>query len=508
MKLYKYALIGVMASGAALSGCSLDYVPEDQYSDVTIPPSKDEDEEQARFETATDVENYMNAINNKYRNQQEHWYLDQLLIADSHSDNAYAGTTGAEVVPYEDNSIEGSNSVLKRDWDRYLGDVAYVNVLINEVDKVKDNSLSASEITSYQAQGRLFRAMIWFDMVRLWGDIPVIKATAKDITADNIDESYEAYFPEQSTELEAYEAIVEDLEFALVNCPANNGDKSKLTQEVAMAMLAKVYAEKPVRDYSKVIQYADQLASRGYGLVDDFADLWALNEDKSDARARNTKEAIYEAHFAPGAGSWVTWMFGRDEMDWNSSFTWAKWITPSRDLINEFTAEGDNVRYPQSVVWRDCTWSNYYPSDNYAFMYKCRANAVSIIKMRYADILLLKAEAKIVDENTRDLAGAADIIDQVRERAGLGKLPNTVRSSQEALLEAYLKERRLELCFEGQRWFDLVRLNMVEKVMNAVYAKDSGRHAQRNIFNENSYRLAIPQGAIDQNDNLVQNPGY
>ena len=44
--------------------------------------------------------------------------------------------------------------------------------------------------------------------------------------------------------------------------------------------------------------------------------------------------------------------------------------------------------------------------------------------------------------------------------------------------------------------------------MNAVYAKDSGRHAQRNIFNENSYRLAIPQGAIDQNDNLVQNPGY
>ncbi len=508
MKIYKYALIGVMASGAALSGCSLDYVPEDQYSDVTIPPSDDEDEEQARFETATDVENYMNAINNKYKNQQEHWYLDQLLIADSHSDNAYAGTTGAEVVPYEDNSIEGSNSVLKRDWDRYLGDVAYANVLINEVDKVKDNSLSASEITSYQAQGRLFRAMIWFDMVRLWGDIPVIKATAKDITADNIDESYEAYFPEQSTELEAYQAIVEDLEFALANCPTNNGDKSKLTQEVAMAMLAKVYAEKPVRDYSKVIQYADQLASRGYDLVDDFSDLWALNEDKSDARVRNTKEAIYEAHFAPGAGSWVTWMFGRDEMDWNSSFTWAKWITPSRDLINEFTAEGDNVRYPESVVWRDCTWSNYYPADNYAFMYKCRANAVSIIKIRYADILLLKAEAKIVGESTRDLAGAADIIDKVRQRAGLGKLSNTVRASQEALFDAYLKERRLELCFEGQRWFDLVRLNMVEKIMNAVYAKDSGRHAQRNIFNENSYRLAIPQGAIDQNDNLVQNPGY
>ena len=44
--------------------------------------------------------------------------------------------------------------------------------------------------------------------------------------------------------------------------------------------------------------------------------------------------------------------------------------------------------------------------------------------------------------------------------------------------------------------------------MNAVYAKDSGRHAQENPFNENSYLLAIPQGAIDQNENLIQNPGY
>ena len=68
--------------------------------------------------------------------------------------------------------------------------------------------------------------------------------------------------------------------------------------------------------------------------------------------------------------------------------------------------------------------------------------------------------------------------------------------------------RRMELAFEGQRWYDLCRLNKVEEVMNAVYAKDSGRLAQENLFNENSYLLAIPQGAIDQNENLVQNPGY
>ena len=75
-------------------------------------------------------------------------------------------------------------------------------------------------------------------------------------------------------------------------------------------------------------------------------------------------------------------------------------------------------------------------------------------------------------------------------------------------MEAYLKERRLELAFEGQRWFDLVRLDKVESVMNAVYAKDSGRKPQAYPFTKNSYRLPVPQPKIDQNPNLVQNPGY
>ena len=222
---------------------------------------------------------------------------------------------------------------------------------------------------------------------------------------------------------------------------------------------------------------------------------------------RNTKESILEGQFLPGSGNWCTWMFGRDLSNWDSNFTWAKWVTPSRDLIKAFEEEGDEIRFNESVRFYECTWSNYYPMDNYPFMYKCRSAFNSIIYLRYADILLLKAEALIMKESA-DLGGAADIIDKVRARAGLGKLPNSTRSSKDAMLEALLKERRLELAFEGERWYDLVRLNKVEEVMNAVYAKDSGRKAQINLYDENSYRLPIPQGAIDQNDNLVQNPGY
>jgi len=66
----------------------------------------------------------------------------------------------------------------------------------------------------------------------------------------------------------------------------------------------------------------------------------------------------------------------------------------------------------------------------------------------------------------------------------------------------------LELAMEGERWYDLCRNNKVEEVMNAVYGRDTGRLAQKKQFDANSYLLPIPQTALDQNANLVQNPGY
>ncbi|MBQ8502310.1 MAG: RagB/SusD family nutrient uptake outer membrane protein [Bacteroides sp.] len=503
-----------MAYGLALTlsvaSCDLDYDPVASYSDVTEGVTNEEGAE-ALFKDKAAVDSHLTTLYNQMRDRQEHWYLDALLIAEAHADNAYAGTTGAEVVPYETNSIEGSNSVLKRDWDRFLEDIARANKLIVGVDEV--SGLTEAEREAYKSQAKIFRALIMFDMARLWGSFPVITTVAGDITADNVEEMYPVYFPAQNTEEEAYLQIEKDLTEALDSPYAlenNASDKTLFTKSVARAMLAKVYAEKPLRDYSKVIRYADELASDGFDLVEDFNDLWGtVGEDGSvtDCKMRNTKESILEGQFLPGSGNWCTWMFGRDLSNWDSNFTWAKWVTPSRDLIKAFEEEGDEIRFNESVRFYECTWSNYYPMDNYPFMYKCRSAFNSIIYLRYADILLLKAEALIMKESA-DLGGAADIIDKVRARAGLGKLPNSTRSSKDAMLEALLKERRLELAFEGERWYDLVRLNKVEEVMNAVYAKDSGRKAQINLYDENSYRLPIPQGAIDQNDNLVQNPGY
>lgn len=233
--IYKSIACGVLLAMTATS-CDLDYNPVDTYSDVTEGVNKTD--EKPIFNSVQDVETSMVTLHKKFRDRQEHWYVDKLLIGDAHSDNAYAGTTGAEVVPYETNSIEGSNSVLKRDWDRFLGDIAVANRIIVGCDQLK--ALSESERGKYQSQAKIFRAMVMFDMVRLWGNFPVITTVGGDITEDNVEEMYPTYFPPQNTAEEAYAQIEKDLTEAVENpnTPTNDtSDKSILTKSVHVPCL-------------------------------------------------------------------------------------------------------------------------------------------------------------------------------------------------------------------------------------------------------------------------------
>uniref|UniRef100_UPI004038ECCF RagB/SusD family nutrient uptake outer membrane protein n=1 Tax=Phocaeicola coprocola TaxID=310298 RepID=UPI004038ECCF len=500
-------ILGSLLFGAmtGVTSCNLDYNPVDTYSDITEGVQTNTGEK-LEFQTKADVESALTAIYELMKNRMEHWYLDLLLIGDSHSDNAYGGTTDSQAMPFENNSIEGSSPILERDWNRYLEDVAQANRIICNIDKVPDDTFTETQRKTITAQAKIFRALIWFDMVRLWGNIPLITSIAPDITAENIDDIYDQYFPAQADAATVYKQIETDLIEALQYAPDNDPtDKTKFSKSVAKAMLAKIYAEKPLRDYSQVIKYCDLLEQDGFDLVEDFSDLWTLNDSGTDLKIRNTKESILEANFPSTGGNWCAWMFGRDLLNYDYSFTWAKWVTPSRDLINLFNRENDTKRLNESVVYYECDWSIYYPSNHYAFMYKCRAGVSSIIKLRYADLLLLKAEAYLWGAE-QNLSGAADIIDKIRQRAGLQVLSSSVRNNESALKTAYLNERRMELAFEGQRWFDLCRLDKVEEVMNNL--QDEGRNSRVNPFTANSYLLAIPQTALDQNEKLKQNPGY
>lgn len=513
MKL-KYMIL-TLGVAAVVTACDLQYDPKGLYSDVTEGVT--EEEEELTFKTGYDVEMYLRDLylRTTENDTQNNWFRDLMMMSDVRSDNAYAGTSGAEVVHVENNAIDATHMMNERLWTRYMNDVAAANRLICNVDNVLDGSLSQDEVDCYKAQAMIFRAIVWFDMVRLWGNIPLVTEVAGNITADNIEEVYPAYFPKQQTELEAYQKIEEDMLFALEHAPDQTADKTVWTKNVARTLLAKIYAEKPLRDYSKVIGYVDEIAAEGFDLCPDYSMLFGLDGNPKDDPTKNavpaynnTVESILETHFIVGSSNKNTvTIFGRDLADWDNNFTWAKWVTPSRDLIAAFETEGDTKRMGESVVWYSCNWSKYYPADHYPFMYKSRSRYSNWIKFRFADLLLLKAEAYIMGDNM-NLGAAADIIDRIRDRVGLGKLSATVRGNKEAMLNAYLKERRLELAFEWQRWFDLCRLDKVEEVMNSLQDRDSGRLTFVNLFNADSYKLPIPQSVIDTNENFVQNQGY
>lgn len=512
----KYFIGSAVCLSMILTSCDLDYSPIGDYSDVTegiVDTNPDATEnEGVIFKTRADAESGLLALYEDIRGNQNELQLDYLLIGDVHSDNAYAGTTGSEVVDPATNDLNSTTLCVNRDWKQYMNLAAHCTRFIVGVENVADGSLSQSEINTMRAQAEIFRAFIWFRMVRMWGNIPLVKTIPPDITSENIAEAYDEYFPAQNTEAEVYQAILEDLEDALQYAPDGTGDKTRFSKDVAVALLAKVYAEKPVRDYSKVIQYVDMLTSRGYALNPSYGDLFNVDMTPASGQSiigtpmtQNTPESILEVHYPVGSGNWASWMYGRCLEDYDYSFTWAKWITPSRDLLAAFNSVGDKERLAQTVVYYECGWSNYYPADNYAFMYKVRTGYANIYFLRYDDLLLLKAEA-LLDQG--DLAGAAAIIDQIRARAGVKLLTEAEKSNKDTLFTLYVKERRLELACEGERWFDLVRLNLVESAMEAAQRTDTGRLPLVAPYTENSYLLPIPQDVLDTNSKVVQNPGY
>ena len=486
-----------------LPSCDLQIAPVSNPSELTIATT-DTTGTQVKFKDRAAIQAVYLKLYDYLRDNQEYWYLDYLLFGEARTDNAYAGTTGAEVVPVETNALDASNPDIARDWNGYLNDIAHANVVIANIDAVPDPSFSNEERQQWKAEAMIFRAMMIFDLARWFGNIPLNLTEAPDITAANIEEVYPLYFPSPVTQDSAYKQVINDLEAALPYAPElNTNDKRILSKTVARALLTKVYAE--LGNWDKVVEYADAVFADGIELELQYADLFGFDATLGDATLRNSRESILEMQYTAASGNWVTWMFGRNLANWDESFTWAKWITPSRDLINAFAQAGDTLRCNQTIVYYDCSWQNYYPADNYPFMYKTRSAYNSIIKLRGADILLLKAEALA---HKGDLAGAVELVNLTRNRAKIGDLPSSQTGSQEQVLNAVLNERRLELALEGQRLFDLIRFGKLMEVMNDINSRDEGRLPQARPFVEAHRLMPIPQTALDQNANLQQNDGY
>ena len=493
-----------LASLIVLSSCELNLYPETGYSEGNV--KVDEEAGESQYSTREDMKGLRDAMYSSWtKDIQEKGYLDWLVYAECRADNAYGGNPGTgELMAIEANKQDGENKNVVRDWDWYQGQVSNCNNIICNIDRIKeaDPTMTDKEYREWKSEAYCWRAWNLFQMSYIWGDIPLVNTIPPAITAENIEEVYDEYFPGRTAIADIYAQIISELEYACENAPDTDpANKHLFTKAFAHGMLARIYAEATARDWSKVAQHCAAVEGMGYKLVDDYAQMWAY--DEADA-VRNTSESIFEITWSKSNGNWVWMMFHRNAYNPDDSYSWIKWITPSRDLIAAYDAEGDTERKNACSVYDEAIWSNYYPGDAYAFMHKVPTNASSIILMRLGEIYLLHAEALAM---TGDLAGATEYVNKVRTRAGIKTI--AVPSSQEAMIDAILKERRLELAFEGFRFFDLLRhgFERTKAIHDAMPQQDSYWQPRFPLTEETVF-MPIPQTALDNNPSLVQNPGY
>lgn len=424
----------------------------------------------------------------------EYFELDYFVNGDAQGDDAYAGADNPDNFQIDDYEIIATNRNVSRDWGYLYGTIGKANRVINNVPKVTDPTLTASRKTEMVAEASFIRAFCYFHIVQLWGDAPLQLKDLKTLSPKTLPEVYELVYPAPVPQAEIYAQIIVDLETAAVGARTTAEHKGFATKGAANALLAKVYATQEPHDWEKVNDYCEDVMDGGYSLLTEYDHLW-------DNAHENSSESIFEINYFGGGvdHNWGTEMF--------RGFNWKKFNVPSNDLVSAFDAEGDVIRKNASVIFEDVTgkWSdNHWPQNHFPFLNKYRhfvkPSDQNYIFIRLADIMLLKAEAL---NELGDLPGAKSLVDQIRARVDLNPTP---ANSKEAMRLAIEKERRLELAFEGHRWFDLRRTGRAIPVINAV--KDGSGASLGYNLTETRLVWPVPQAELDKNVNLSQNPGY
>lgn len=471
------------------------FLDEKPQSDLT-KENTDTQEQVSAYSSVSDAKSELNGVYALFK--ADIYEGNAFYIGDCMSDNCYIGGDGVSEEQLDNLTVSATNSVIATSWSQFYAIVGSATNVIENV-KLMDSSL-IDDATRAQiiADAKFARAWVLFDIVKYWGDAPMTLQLIPSITVDNIDKWYPIMYPSRTSEEEIYAQIISDLdENTIKNLPSKSAGAFCGTQGAAYGLLAKVYAtmgKKSERDYSKVIDMCDNVIKQGYSLVPDFESLWTVD-------GKFSSESIFEMYFSDTAEqhNWAYWVLLTD-VSGDVVVSWRRYCTPTQDLVAKFDKEKD-VRYKSSIYWTAVPYDTYWPAKNYPLAYKIRQKESDIILLRLADILLLKAEALVELNRPKD---ALMIVNDIRNRAGLGGLSLSLSVAEARL--AVENERQLELLFEGQRWWDLIRNERMEEVMKLAHDKNGNlRFSEIPAWRA---KLPIPQAQIDINERLTQNIGY
>ena len=463
------------------------------------------------YKSAKDLNNAITGAYNTF--YQEFYNWDYILLGDMRSDNAYAGGGGdIATTPYDNLTIQAGNTRIEFDWAQLYQGIGRCNIILDKINDITDPELDKDDMRKkIIGQASFLRAYHCFHLVKTWGGVPIeLHSNTTDPSKTNLP---------RSTEKEVYDQIVKDLEVAIANLPDkysddNTENKARATKGAANALMAKVWAQRSDRDYAKVKTYCDAVINSNiYSLMANYADLFDGDHYMND-------ESILEIAFQTDP-NWITSNWGTALFN-EVGDGFQNYCVPSKDLVNLYVSQNDNIRQNANIIFRT---DNLYADENWnpcndpatavPYYYKEKHpngwnGGDHLYLLRFADIILLKAEAQ---NETGDLGGAIANVNLIRNRVGL---PNITASSKEELRTKILNERRMELAFEAQRFDDLVRNGVFVSTMNNLkeykFSCDNGTPSAPILIKYNAtvekQLCPIPQNERDRNPSITQNPGY
>ena len=317
---------------------------------------------------------------------------------------------------------------------------------------------------------------------------------------------------------EVYNLIIEDLTFAENNLPVNNAAATRVTEGAAKILLGKVYLTR--ENWQACVDKLDEVISNesqyGYDLHEDFGDNWRKStEDGAEAVLRidfgdpplNGNGAMQlqgPKYSVPGGAGIGT--PGGFEAD-----------IPTEELYNFYSDEDERKAVTFSTEFVNVNTGEVFPSSIPLFTkYFEEGEDVSwhcdcdFFILRYSEALLMYAEALNELGNTSE---ALTYLNRVRERAFNDTDHNFSGLSQNEFRDTVWRERHLEFAQEGKRYFDLTRQGrlyerMIEHAQAEAELAESNKTQIANNFGEYMNLMPIPQREMDQNPELVQNPGW
>jgi hypothetical protein len=400
-------------------------------------------------------------------------------------------------------SILPTNSIVN--WRGVYQTINYCNTVLDYAPKVldKDKTFSQDALNKYLAEAKTLRALMYFYLVRTFGEVPLkIKSTSSDQEIVQIPKS------SQETVLAQ---IVQDLADAEPNAVLSYGnqasDKGRVTRFTVNAIQADVYLW--MDKYPECITACNKIInSNRFGLIDgSSSNAWFSNLYGTG----NSNESIFEFQFdRQKLNTFYTLFMGRRHFLANPTVMDEVYTMDFIDPNNkDIRGDGASVRSSDGVIWK------YVGLNNTAARAQEESYAHWIV-YRYADILLMKAEA--LNESGNGVE-ALDYVYSVRARARA--LPATDKAPDPAdkngVADFILEERQREFAFEGKRWYDLLRnakrnnyqrLNILLEMVAKTVPPDRQQSAIAKFHDKNSHYLPIYAYELSTDKQLVQNPFY